>query len=60
MIHDSINIMRAWNKIKPVTYKTIGQWIAYDEEWDIGSPTGYGDTREEAIEDLKEKYEYRR
>ena len=29
-------------------------WAAYRADWDLGDPMGYGETEEDAIEDLKE------
>lgn len=30
-------------------------WTAYREDWDLGDPTGYGASEQEAIDNLKEQ-----
>lgn len=31
------------------------EWTATEAEWDLGMPTGYGNTEQEAIDDLMEQ-----
>jgi len=45
---------------KPIPDRKF-DWCAYDSDsYDLGSPTGYGSTEQEAIEDLKEEIEWRK
>ena len=41
---------------KPIPIRQF-DWTAVTEDYDLGSPTGYGSTEEEAIEDLKVQIE---
>jgi len=43
---------------KPIPDRRF-DWCAYDgSNYDVGSPTGYGDTEEDAIEDLLLEIEF--
>lgn len=44
---------------KPIPDRRF-DWCAIGEDYDLGSPTGYGKTEQEAIDDLKEEIEWRK